>query len=50
MQVVEEFKLMRQIDAEAMNKMISTMRELLDEFIKINHVDEETKVYIYLYI
>ena len=43
-QIVEEFKLMQQMDADGMNKIISSMREILDAFILMNHVEEETKV------
>ena len=43
-QVLQEYKLMRQIDEDALHELNIKMRSFLDNVVEINHVHEEDKV------
>ena len=44
LQVLQEYKLMRQIDEDALHELNIKMRSFLDNVSEINHVHEEDKV------
>ena len=44
MQVLEEFKLMQQIDAVRINRLILKMREIIDKLVKMNNLSEDEKL------